>query len=261
MTGNWTTTPRSGHLAILTFHGFATPATTISFPPAVLRSGLARLARKGYRSVDLLDAVELLHGGSPLPPKSLVITIDDGYESVYREAFPILQEHGMTATVFVTTGDRPGRDSSERLPPFEGQPMMSWSELGEIVDAGFAIGAHTLTHPDLTRLSESEAEAEIVGAKAILENRLGVSVRSFAYPRGKYDQQAREIAARHYSCACSDRLGFVTRASDDYALERVEMYYFSRRPVFNLLTTPLLPAYLRLRAVPRNTRRAWARLR
>jgi hypothetical protein len=53
----------------------------------------------------------------------------------------------------------------------------------------------------------------------------------------------------------------VTRASDEYALERVEMYYFSRRPIFDLLATPLLPAYLRFRAVPRNARRAWARLR
>jgi peptidoglycan/xylan/chitin deacetylase (PgdA/CDA1 family) len=261
MSENWSATRGSRHLAILTFHGFATPASTISFPPAVLRSGLARLARKGYRSVDLLDAVELLRAGSPLPPKSLVITIDDGYESAYREAFPALQEHGMTATVFVTTGEGAGRDPSERLPPIEGQPMVSWRELGEMVAAGFAVGAHTLTHPDLTRLGESEAEAEIVGAKAILEERLGVSVRSFAYPRGKYDQQVREIVARHFSCACSDRLGLVTRGSDNYALERVEMYYFSRRLIFNLLTTPLLPAYLHFRAVPRNARRAWARLR
>jgi peptidoglycan/xylan/chitin deacetylase (PgdA/CDA1 family) len=261
MSENCHLTSDLGHLPILTFHGFATPASTISFPPALLRSGLARLARKGYRSLDLLDAVEILRAGSPLPPKSLVITIDDGYESAYREAFPTLQEHGMTATVFVTTGQRAGRDPSDRLPPIEGQSMVSWRELGEMVSAGFAVGAHTLTHPDLTRLPESEAEAEIVGAKAILEDRFSVSVRSFAYPRGRYDQRAREIAARHYSCACSDRLGLVTRASDNYALERVEMYYFSWRPVFNLLTTPLLPAYLRFRAVPRNARLALARLR
>lgn len=261
MSENWPTTQGFGQLAILTFHGFARPASTISFPPAVFRSGLARLARKGYRSIDLVDAVELLRIGSSLPPKSLVITIDDGYESAYREAFPALQEHGMTATVFVTTGQRAGRDPCDRLPPIEGQPMVSWRELGEMVGAGFGVGAHTLTHPDLTHLPESEAEAEIVGAKTILEDRLGVSVRSFAYPRGKYNQRAREIAARHYSCACSDRLGLVTRASDNYALERVEMYYFRRRPVFDLLTTPLLPAYVRFRAVPRNARRAWARLR
>lgn len=257
MSENWPTTLGSGQLAILTFHGFATPASTISFPPAILRSGLAQLARKGFRSLDLLDAVEILRAGSPLPSKSLVITIDDGYESAYREAFPILQEHGMTATVFVTTGRRASRNPSDRLPPIEGQAMVSWRELREMVEAGFTIGAHTLTHPDLTRLGESEAEAEIVGAKTILEDRLGVSVRSFAYPRGRYDGQAREIAARHYSCACSDRLGLVTRASDNYALERVEMYYFSRGPIFNLLTTPLLSAYLRFRALPRNARRAW----
>lgn len=261
MSKNWPTTPGPGHLAILTFHGFGTPASTISFPPAVLQSGLARLIRKGYQSVDLLDAVELVCAGSTLPPKSLVITIDDGYESAYREAFPTLQEHGMTATIFVTTGRRVSRDPSDRLPPIEGQPMVSWRELNEMVGAGFSVGAHTLTHPDLTRLPRSEAEAEIVGAKTILEERLGVSVRSFAYPRGKYDQQAREIATRYYSCACSDRLGLVTCASDRHALERVEMYYFSRGAFFNLLTTPLFPTYLRLRAVPRKARRAWARSR
>jgi hypothetical protein len=205
--------------------------------------------------------VEHLRTGAPFPAKTFVITIDDGYESVYRQAFPILVEHGMTATVFVTTGDRPGRDPSDRLPPLEGQPMVSWSELGEMIAAGFSVGAHTLTHPDLTRLPASRAEPEIVSAKEILEDRLGVSVRSFAYPHGRYDRQARELAAEHYSCACSDRLGLLTRDSDLHALERVEMYYFSRPWVFNLLTTPLLPAYLALRAVPRNARRAWTRLR
>lgn len=255
------TNPARGHLAILTFHGFATPASTISFPPAVLRSGLARLARKGYRSIDLLDAVDSLRTGSPLPPKSFVITIDDGYESTYREALPALREHGMTATVFVTTGERAAQDPSDRLPPVEGQRMMSWRELSELVDAGFSIGAHTLTHPDLTCLGRSEAEAEIVRAKAILEGRLGVNVQCFAYPRGKYDRVAREIAVQHYACACSDRLGLVAHDSDLHALERVEMFYFKRKPVFDLLTTPLLPAYLGLRAVPRNVRRALTRSR
>jgi peptidoglycan/xylan/chitin deacetylase (PgdA/CDA1 family) len=261
MSENWHPTPSLGHLPILTFHGFATPASTISFPPSVLRGGLARLVKRGYRSIDLLDAVEHLRIGNSLPPKTLVITIDDGYESVYREAFPILREHAMTATVFVTTGDRIGRDPSDRFPRVEGQPMVSWSELGEMVAAGFSVGAHTLTHPDLTSLPVSKAETEIVSSKAILEDRLGVGVRSFAYPHGKYDRQTRELAVEHYSCACSDRLGLLTCGSDLYALERVEMYYFSRPWVFNLLTTPFLPPYLALRAVPRNARRAWTRPR
>ncbi|MCK5438705.1 MAG: polysaccharide deacetylase family protein [Gemmatimonadetes bacterium] len=261
MSENWHPTPDLGHLPILTFHAFATPASTISFPPSVLRSRLARLVKKGYRSIDLLDAVQHLRIGNPLPSKAVVITIDDGYESVYREAFPILQEYAMTATVFVTTGEPVGRDRSDRLPPVEGQPMVSWSELSEMVAAGFSIGAHTLTHPDLTRLPASSAKAEIVGAKAILEDRLGVGVRSFAYPHGKYDPRTRELAAEHYSCACSDRLGLLTRGSDLYALERVEMYYFSRPWVFNLLTTPFLQPYLALRTVPRNARRSWTRPR
>ena len=227
----------------------------------MLRGGLARLVKKGYRSIDLLDAVEHLRTGDPVPPRALVITIDDGYESVYREAFPILQEHGMTATVFVTTGEQPGRNPSDRFPSMEGQPMVSWKELSEMVAAGFSVGAHTLTHPDLTRLSASNAEAEIVGAKSILEDRLGVGVRSFAYPHGKYDRRTHELVAEHYCCACSDRLGLLARGSNLYALERVEMYYFSRPWVFNLLTTPFLSAYLALRAVPRNARRAWARAR
>lgn len=246
----------AGQLPILTFHGFGSPGSTISFPPEVFRKGVARLARNGYETIDLMNAVENLKVGVAPPSNAIILTIDDGYESVYREALPVLEEHRMTATIFVTTGASPGERPSDRLPTLEGQRMMSWNELRKAVSAGCSIGAHTLTHPDLTRLSMERLTRQLIECRTILEQRLGVPVRSFAYPYGRYNRRVREAVSRHYECACSDQLGLLRPTSDPYALPRVEMYYLRRSWTVGLLTSPLLAPYLALRAIPRGARRA-----
>jgi peptidoglycan/xylan/chitin deacetylase (PgdA/CDA1 family) len=89
-------------LPILTFHAIDPQSSNISFSPLVFRRSMARLHEKGYRTINLLEAVDFLRQGMPFPERSLVITFDDGYQTAYDEPFPILQHYGMTATVFLT---------------------------------------------------------------------------------------------------------------------------------------------------------------
>lgn len=244
-------------LPILTFHALECGREAICFSPQVFRRALDRLQAAGYRSLGLPQVVERLRQDSPLPERSLVITFDDGYQSVYDAAFPMLQSYGFTATVFLTVGTEEKQRSSQRLPSLGGRTMLSWSEIREMHRAGLAFGAHTLTHPDLTNLPADRVEAEACVSRAVIEDALGAKVACFAYPYGRYHKQSREIVKRHYACACSDRLGLVTSRSDPYALERVDAYYLRTDRLFGLMLSRPFPWYLRARSIPRRLRRAF----
>ena len=118
-------------LSILTFHSLDDCSSVISFSPALFRSGMAKLHESGYRTLGLLDVVDCLRRGAPFPDRSLAITFDDGYQSVYDEAFPALQRYGMSATVFLTVGEKATR-SVNRLPSLSDRPMLAWHEIREM---------------------------------------------------------------------------------------------------------------------------------
>ncbi len=216
---------------------------------------MERLYRNGYRTLRLSDAAALIRDRRPFPEKSFVITFDDGYGSVYAEAFPVLDNYRMTATIFLAGGDSKKAGADDRLTPLNGVEMLSWGEIREMKQAGIDFGAHTITHPDLTLIETSGVLREITGSKEIIENNLGAPVLSFAYPYGRYDGRGLEIAGRNFECACSDKLGLLTRESDIYALERVDAYYLRRERLFNLITTKSFPVYIFLRNIPRTVRR------
>jgi peptidoglycan/xylan/chitin deacetylase (PgdA/CDA1 family) len=243
-------------LPVLTFHALDDRPSVISFSPRVFRRGMGRLHEGGYRTVSLLEAVDYLRRGAPFPTRSLVITFDDGYQSVYDEAFPVLQRYGLSATVFLTVGEGGTTGPAGRLPSLDGRSMLAWRQIREMHRWGIAFGAHTLTHPDLTRLPVDRVEAEVCGSQAIVEDALGAPVACFAYPYGRYDHRSREIVRQHFACACSDKLGLITASSDPYALERVDAYYLRSGWSFDVMLTRLFPWYIRARRIPRRIRRA-----
>ena len=247
--GNW--------LPILTFHSIDEQRSVISFPPELFQSGIAKLYKRGYQTLRLMEAVELLRSGAPFPDRSFVITFDDGYQSVYDEAFPILQRYGMSATVFLTVGEGETGGSENRLPSLAGRSMLSWHEIREMQRSRITFGAHTCTHPDLTRLPFYRVKSEVCDAKAIIEDALNAPVACFAYPYGRYDSKIREIVQQHFACACSDKLSLITKCSDLYALERVDAYYLRTDRLFNMMLTRLFPWYILMRRIPRHIRRAF----
>jgi peptidoglycan/xylan/chitin deacetylase (PgdA/CDA1 family) len=241
----------------LTFHAIDDHRSVTSFPPKVFRRGMARLHERGYRTLSLVDAVDCLARGLPFPERSFAITFDDGYQTVYEEAFPVLQRYGLSATVFLTVGEKGTVQPAGRLPSLNGRSMLAWREMREMQRSGIAFGAHTLTHPDLTRLPFDRIEAEVCDSKAIIEDALGAPVTCFAHPYGRYDHRSREIVRQHFACACSDKLGLVAAGSDPYALERVDAYYLRTDRLFDVILTGLFPWYIRARSIPRRIRRAF----
>lgn len=258
----------SSQLPMLMCHDISEQRAVITLSPSVFQSGLARLHDAGFRTLSLEEVPARLrdnaglgsqpgaHTSPPFPDKAFVITFDDGSQTIYTHAFPILQRYGFTATVFLTVGDQLLATAQARLPSRQGRPMLSWAEIREMQRHGIAFGAHTLTHPNLTRIPPDRAEVEIVASQAVIADALGVAVPTFAYPYGYYNEHTRDIVRRHFACACSVRLGLVGAASDLYTLERIDTYYLRTERLFGWMRSPRFPWYVRARAIPRHIRRA-----
>lgn len=242
-------------LPILTFHTLDNLSSVTSFPPKLFRDGLRKLVENGYRTISLLEAANCLQTKKSFPEKSFVITFDDGYETVYKEAFPVLKDYAMSATIFLAVGANGNHQDEEKLPSIEGRSMLSWREIKEMKRWGIEFGAHTLTHPDLTRLPRDRMEMEICESKKIIENTLRTPIFCFAYPYGRYNDRVRELVQQHFVCATSDRLGFISPNSNLYTLERVDAYYFRTDPLFHLILTRWFFGYIWACGIPRWIRR------
>lgn len=237
-------------LPILMYHSIDTTGSVVSTSPAEFAAHMRFLHASGARTLALRDAV-----GPRASERGVVITFDDGFASVYEHAFPALAHYGFTATVFLVT-DYCGRTNAwptqpRRITP---RPLLQWRQVQEMSAAGISFGAHTRSHPDLTRLPRPAVEEEIRGSKRAIEEAIQQPVEAFAYPYGVYDDAVKSMVARQFTLACSTTLGFATAASDPFALERIDVYYVRRPYLFRTLFSPTGAAYVGLRRLGRACR-------
>jgi peptidoglycan/xylan/chitin deacetylase (PgdA/CDA1 family) len=145
--------------------------------PSVFAEQMANLHSHGYSTCTLTQALDSLRSRRQSTTRLVVITFDDGYTNFYRQAFPVLNRFGFSATVFLPTayiGDHPLQ--------FKGRDCLTWTEVRELRNHGIVFGSHTVTHPQLRELNASAIDEEIVRSKKTIEERLGCTVDSFAYP-------------------------------------------------------------------------------
>jgi peptidoglycan/xylan/chitin deacetylase (PgdA/CDA1 family) len=146
------------------------------------------------------------------------ITFDDGFLDNFDQALPALERRRAPATFFIATGFLGGRfgTSAGEL------PMMAPAHLEEIAARGHEIGAHTVSHPKLTRISLDSAREEMRDSKAFLEDLLQKPVTSFAYPKGDYNAAVRDVARQvGFENAVTIEEGLVRSPPDWLALPRV----------------------------------------
>jgi peptidoglycan/xylan/chitin deacetylase (PgdA/CDA1 family) len=160
---------------ILMYHRLTRQTGTHPFSLAVgrFRRQLTLLHALGYRSVSPVAFLD----PATLPARAVALTFDDGYLDTLTVALPLLREFGFTATCYLVA-DMVGGHADWT----ESAPLMDWAGVAAWLAAGMDIGAHSLTHADLTTLAGARLREEVGGAKARLEDRLGIAVRSFAYP-------------------------------------------------------------------------------
>ena len=181
------------------------------------------LKKNNYDVIELKDLVDGLKGAKPLPGKPIVITFDDGTESVYKEAFPILLDHGFKATVFLTVNFIEKKQMQEKS--FLKYLPLSWEEIKEMQANGFTFYPHSLSHPKLTQIEPEKAFFEITESKKILEEKLGKPMGIFSYPYGDINEEVKGMAIKAgYSGAVDAWGGVNTEDTDVYRLKRIPVF-------------------------------------
>ncbi len=246
-----------GAVPILTYHSLDDSRSVISTPPAVFRRQMEAFRARGFSGISLGTLLRAWCKGTSLPSRPMVVTFDDGYGNVLEHAAGVLREFHYGATVFAVT-EYCGKENdwAGQLPEVPRMPLLSWSGLKEWCAAGFEIGSHTLTHPDLSAISRERATREIVASKSVLEDRLGQPVVTFAYPYGLADRVARDTVARTYDGACSVEHSKARCTDDPHWLPRLDMFYLRGERLSGMVGGRLADAYLRVRGLGRTIRAA-----
>jgi len=139
------------------------------------------LHERGYKTISAEMLVRAIKEGAELPRKSIILTFDDGSESVYTTAFPVMQEYDFTGTVYI-------------IYKYMGTPAyMNVEQISELYDWGWEVGSHGLNHVDLTQRTDRQ-EHEIVSSRSRLQADLDVPILTFAYPFGAYDEDCLRYA-------------------------------------------------------------------
>lgn len=182
------------NIPILCYHNFnPTVPGSMSMTPAHFESQIKWLKANGFTIVPLNDVVAYLQGKrDSLPPKPIVITADDGWQSVYKYMLPIAQKYQFHVTLFIY----PQTISV-------GKNFMTWDELKKLQQTGlFDVQGHTLWHPNfkIEKRKRSEdsynafVKTQLVTSKKILEEKLGTPITLLAWPFGIYNSQLEKAA-------------------------------------------------------------------
>lgn len=191
--------------------------------PELFARQMRELHAGGFANGALADCA------GPRTTPRIVVTFDDGYVNVLEHALEPLARAGYRAVQFLVA-DRLGQCNTWDVPMGEApEPIMSEGQVREWLAAGHEIGAHTLTHPHLTRLPAGPAREEIVGSKQRLEDRFGRAIEHFCYPYGDWNPAVRDLVAEAgFLTACTTEFGVNAVADDRLALKRVTARYASR---------------------------------
>ena len=170
------------------------------------------LLAQRWHPAPLEQLVEALERGKRMPPRSVVVTFDDGTEDFSRHALEILQRHRIPATLFMIAGKvgKPG--------------WLSEKELRSLPEKGVTVGSHTLGHDYLPSLPLARVEESLSVSKEILE-RLAGPVRFLSYPAGGFTPEIARIAhTLGYRAACTTNRGRSRFPADPWALRRITVH-------------------------------------
>jgi glycosyltransferase involved in cell wall biosynthesis/peptidoglycan/xylan/chitin deacetylase (PgdA/CDA1 family) len=261
--------PTDNPFGILMYHRVASlvdgvPAPTWNVTPERFRRQLAGLLSRGWRPWSLRRVVACRRAGEPVPARTFVVTFDDGYDNVYHNAWPILKELSVPATVFLTTayldGDRPFAFDNWPAAGFGRVPATAWRPLStahcaEMIAGGLIeVGSHTHTHADLRSRPEM-FRRDLARSLELLRSRFGLADAAFAFPFGHAGPElAAVVRESGATCGLTAEPEAVARGADPFTWGR---FAVGRHDTAATLLLKLGGWYSSLRGVWRWLRRPW----
>lgn len=209
----------SNALVVLQYHHVSetTPAAT-SISPKRFAQHMSWLAENEYDVLAMDELLRLLKKNKPLPDKTVVITFDDGYHSIYTEAWPLLKKYAWPFTVFVNSQHHDEKNAQ----------YMTWAQLREMAEAGVVIGNHSVSHDHMIRLRAGEKSAdwqrrmraEIQDAQKRIDKEVGRQAKVFAYPFGEHNPALERLLADLGYIAFAQHSGPIASFDSHQALPR-----------------------------------------
>lgn len=207
---------RSVQVPVLTYHRVAPLSAVgqldLKVDPANFAAELQALHDAGYHTISQAQLFGALYKGTPLPPRPIIITVDDGYVDDVRTILPDLVRLRMIATFFVITGrmNEPG--------------FLDAAQIRQLDRAGMDVGDHTAHHVDLRALTASQLADETAGSRRALERVLGHPVYFFAYPFGAYDSTVvQAVHAAGFTMAYTTQSGITESTANPLTWPRLHV--------------------------------------
>jgi peptidoglycan/xylan/chitin deacetylase (PgdA/CDA1 family) len=169
------------------------------------------LAARGFRGVTLGQVFDYWRRGIALPRRPVVISFDDGYESQYRNALPVLKKLGWPGVLNLLV--------KNETPTWGLRP----DKIRKLIAAGWEVDAHTINHLDLTTLSGAALREEVAGSRRLIERRFRVAVDFFCYPAGRFDAAVvAAVRAAGFRGATTEQPG-LARPTERFTLPRIRI--------------------------------------
>ncbi|MDO8657863.1 MAG: polysaccharide deacetylase family protein [Candidatus Levybacteria bacterium] len=209
---------KSLHAPILIYHYVEyvqdekdTIRKSLNILPHIFIKQIETLKNAGYTFITASELIDIMDGKINTPQKPILITFDDGYRDFYTDVFPILKKYNVKITAYIVSG------FLDKL-----NYMFTW-QLEEIAKSGLVeIGAHTVHHYALGGLNPILAKSEIEDSKKRLEELTNLSVVSFAYPNGSFDDPAQKLVKEAgFKSAVTTIHGLEVNENNKFSLYRI----------------------------------------
>ena len=199
---------------VIMYHNIDGDSATsrLSVSPESFKAQMDFLKRRRYNVVKLEDLSEMVRKNQ-LPSKTIAITFDDGYENNYLNAYPVLKELGLPATIFI-------------IPAMVGSDgYLTWDQVVEMSESGIvSIGSHSLSHPWLPNMAVQKLDSEIMDSKRSIESHIGKGALAFSYPLGGFNKDVREkVIKAGYKIAVATNPGKRYPRHDLFAMKRLRI--------------------------------------
>jgi len=210
------------------YHKIATPPRDARIrggytPPKRFAKQMALLKKQGFIFYTASELIEYVREHGSFPPDGLAITFDDGWKDNYENAFPVLRQLGIKATIFLIPSCI-GQVSAKAMSQGEGgRAHLSLQNILEMSKHGIEFGSHTLNHRLLHQIPSDEVKFEVEESKRQIEALLCKPCKVFAYPGGHFNASASQLVKdAGYTAAFTTTYGAIQHL-DFYALNRIEI--------------------------------------